>query len=41
MGALSTLIWFAAGAVGLFAVGFVALFIARQRYLASGQEEGE
>lgn len=41
MGALTGFLWIVAGLVGLVAVFVVIAFIARARYIASGQEEGE
>lgn len=41
MGAISGLIWFVAIAVGGVAVVLVLGILARSRYIASGQEEGE
>lgn len=41
MGALSTLIWFVALVFGGIAIVFVVVLVARNKYLSSGQEEGE
>ena len=41
MAAISSLLWFVAVIFGVGALFVAALFIARLRYLKTGQEEGE